>query len=85
MRGGTLDVRVFALTCPALRGQHPAAMNVLEGAEWELIAGLRVLGLGVVLAQVPLGDSPHPRLPAELVLFLPRGLVSAPDVAPVVQ
>src|SRR4051812_3789797 len=79
-----LDVIVFALPGARLRGQHTAAVDILEVAVRELVPGLALLGHLVVDSEMPLCVFADPVSLDELVLPLGRGLMFAPFV-PVVE
>jgi hypothetical protein len=81
MGGGQLDVEVLALAGARLRGQHPAAVHLLEVAVRELVPRLGVLRLLVVDTEVPPGVLAEPVFGQEIVLLPSRGLVFAPVVA----
>jgi hypothetical protein len=74
------DVEVLALPGAGLRGQQPAAVDLLEVAVRELVPALPVLVLLVVDPEMPPGVLADPVLLDEVVLLLRRRPVLAPGV-----
>jgi hypothetical protein len=78
--GGALNVEVLVLSCPALRGKHCAAVNLLEVTIREFIPSFSVFVRLVVDSQMPISILPE-TLCVDEVVFLPMGgLVFAPRV-----
>src|SRR4051794_37032694 len=81
MRRDVLNIRIAALSCPTLRGQYPATMNIHEISIREFVPFLRVLAFIFVDTQMPLPVLAVPVLCDEFVLLVCGGLVLTPIIA----
>jgi hypothetical protein len=72
------DFVIFMLTCPALRSEHAASMNIFEIAVGKFVSSFRTLGVPIVDPEMPFCIFAEPMETDELVLCHRRRLMFTP-------
>lgn len=81
VRDCILNIEMFVLSRPALRGKQRASMHFLEVTVRKFVSNLGVHALLVVDCQMPLRVRGESIGTNELVFFVRRGLVFTPSIS----